>query len=202
MQIKINKRRLILAAILLVLTIGVTLIRVDVKSITRPLGKANVDAGVYATLGDTVIYPTAILLGGPLGAAVSAVGAALADIIVAAIRGSTSSRFYIIGSILIKGGMAFFVAAFAAQCVDWKKCFTVAALTEAIMVGAYFIYDVLIVRQFGVAWRGLLVNLGQGVVCGALGAVVLNYLPAARKARQKQRRRQREDEEEDLGVWS
>ena len=200
MQIKINRKRLILSAILLLLTIGITLIRVDVKSITRPLGQARVDAGVYATLGDIVLYPAAILLGGPLGAAVSAVGAAIADLIVAAIRGSTSSRFYIIGSILIKGGMACFVAAFAAQCEDWKKCFSVAGLTEAIMIAGYFVYDVLIVRQFGVAWRGLIVDLVQGVVCGAVGAVALYYLPGLRKSRARPKKKPRE--EEDLGVWN
>lgn len=199
MKVNISKRKLILTGILLILTIGVTLLRVDVPSITRPLGeKSRVDAGVYATLGDLVIYPAVILLGGPFGAAVSAVGAAVADVIVAAIRGTTSARYYIIGSILIKGGMAFFLARFLSVCEDWRHCIGTAALTEALMVAGYLVYDVLIVREFGVAWRDMLVNLAQGVVCAGGGAVILKFLLPAVRPKSKRKK----PKQEDLGVWN
>ena len=199
MKVNISKRKLILTGILLILTIGVTLLRVDVPSITRPLGeKSRVDAGVYATLGDLVIYPAVILLGGPFGAAVSAVGAAVADVIVAAIRGTTSARYYIIGSILIKGGMAFFLARFLSVCEDWRHCIGTAALTEALMVAGYLVYDVLIVREFGVAWRDMLVNLAQGVVCAGGGAVILKFLLPAVRPKSKRKK----PKQEDLGVWT
>ena len=137
--------------------------------IQRSTGGAGVWAGVYASLGDVMVYLSVLVLGGPWGAAVSAVGAAVGDLIL----GSTSR---IIGSLIVKGGMAFFIAAFCRQCTDWKRCFAVAALAEAIMVLGYFIFDLLIMREFAVAAQAFLIDLAQGVVCGAIGAVLLRKI--------------------------
>ena len=170
----------------LVLTFLMTwLIRIDFPTITRPAGATHVDAGVYANLGDVCIYPAVLLIGTPWAALASAVGAGLADVAVAASRSGTASNFYIIGSTLIKGGMAFFAGRYARKCNTWKKCFGIAGITEALMIAAYFLYDLLIVREFGVAGLDLLVNIIQAVVCGSIGAVILFYLSPLVRRRKK-----------------
>ena len=150
-------------------TVAVTaLIRVPLP-FTYTLGKGQVVAGVYATLGDACIYASVLLLGVPWGVVVSALGAALADLIV-------GSKLFIIGSLLIKSTMALFVAAFGSRCDDWKKSLAVAGVTEMIMVLGYFIYDLLIVREFKLAGLAFLTDLAQGIVCFAAGAAILRYL--------------------------
>ncbi len=172
------------------------LVRLDFPTITRPAGAIRVDAGVYATLGDICIYPAVLLVGNPWAALVSALGAGFADLAVAASRSGTSSSFYIIGSTLIKGGMAFFAGRYARKCNTWKKCFGIAGITEALMVIAYFLYDLLIVREFGVAGLDLLVNIIQAVVCGALGAVILHYLAPLVRRKKKGKKTLRTGEKE------
>lgn len=137
--------------------------------ITRSTGGASRWAGIYASLGDAVIYLAVLVLGGPWGALVAAVGAAVGDLLLGAPE-------RIIGSLIVKGGMAFFIAAFCRQCKNWKFCFRVAGIAEAIMVLGFFIFDLLIMREFKVAGLAVLVDLGQGVVCGALGALILHYV--------------------------
>lgn len=192
-MIKLKKKQLILIGILLALTFGITaLIRVK-TNITYPLGNSRVNAGVYATLGDACIFVNVLLLGGPWGAAVSAVGAALADLAV-------GSKLYIMGSLMIKTGMAFFIAAFCQRCDKWSRCFAVAGLTEAIMVLGYFVYDLLIVREFLVAGQAFLINLAQAVVCAGVGTVILHYIPSVHPNKTPQRRRR--SREEDNDVWN
>ncbi len=184
----IDKRQLITILSCFAGTILVTaLIRVDMP-FTYTLGKEQVSAGVYATLGDICIFASVLLLGAPWGVIVSAVGAALADLFV-------GSKLFIIGSLIIKSLMALFVAAFAAKCDDWKKCLVVAGMTEAIMVLGYFIYDLLIVREFVVAGLAFLTDLAQGVVCGAVGAVILRYLPPMQPDKLLEIRRSPKEEE-------
>ncbi len=167
-----QKRQAILTAVMLVLTFGITaLVRIDIHSITE--AGTNADAGVYVSLGDVCVYASVLLLGGPWGALVSAVGSAVADIVV-------GSYDYIIGSILIKGGMAFFVSAFCLKCDSWKRCLVIAALTETIMALGYFLYNLLIRAQYSVAALELPLDLAQGIVCGAVGMLILKYLPARR----------------------
>ncbi len=184
----IDKRQLITILSCLAGTILITaLIRVDMP-FTYMLGKEQVSAGVYATLGDICIYVSVLLLGAPWGVIVSAVGAALADLFV-------GSKLFIIGSLIIKSLMALFVAAFAAKCDDWKKCLVVAGMTEAIMVLGYFVYDLLIVREFAVAGLAFLTDIAQGAICGAIGAVILRYLPPAHPDKLLEIRRPSREEE-------
>lgn len=189
---KINRKRLILIGALFVITVAVTaLVRVK-TSITYPVGQSRVNAGVYATLGDACIYASVLILGFPWGALVSAVGAAVADLIV-------GSKLYIIGSLLIKTGMAFCAASFAAKCDSWKKCFAVAALTELVMLLGYFVYDLVIVREFLVAGKAFLVNLAQAAVCTGAGAAVLHYVPIVHPEEMPQvRRPTKQDRDESL----
>ncbi|HRX59325.1 MAG TPA: ECF transporter S component [Eubacteriales bacterium] len=185
----IDKRQLITILSCFVGTFLVTaLFRVDMP-FTYTLGSQQVSAGVYATLGDACIYVSVLMLGAPWGVIVSALGAALADLVV-------GSKLFIIGSLIIKSAMALFVAAFALKCDDWKKCLVVAGMTEAIMVLGYFVYDLLIVREFVVAGLAFLTDLAQGVVCGAAGAVILRYMPVMEPEKMLQVRRAPQEREE------
>lgn len=167
---KYGARHWILLGVMFAATVLITaLIRWDLD-FTRIVAGSEVDAGVYATLGDICVYASVMLLGGPWGALVSALGALLADVFV-------GSYHYIVGSFLIKGGMAFFVAAFYKHCDQWKKCIAVAGITELIMVLGYFIYEFLIAGSYTLAAQALPVNLLQGVVCAAIGTLLLRYLP-------------------------
>ncbi len=188
---KSQQRLLMLAGAALVITFAVTaLLRVDV-AFTEQLA----DAGVYATLGDVCIYASVLVLGMPWCVVVSAVGMALADLVI-------GSNSYIIGSLLIKAGMAYFLAAFCQQCDSWKRCFAVAGIAEGIMVVGFFIYDLLIARQVIVALQALPVNVVQGIVCGALGAVVLHYLPPVRPETLPRVRRRSNAPDEDIeDMW-
>lgn len=183
MKRSLDTKRLILLLLLLALTVAVTaLIRVDC-GFTRPVGKSEVPAGTYATLGDVCIYLSALLIGGSWAAVVSALGCAIADLCV-------GSYSYIIGTLIIKAGMALFLGKFAPLCDSWKKCFVVAAIAEGIMIVGYFLFDLLIFVEYRVAALEIPVNIAQGLVDGALGAVLLYYMPEKiRKHRGSEARR-------------
>lgn len=183
----------ILMAGMLAVTVAVTALARVPTNITYPLGNSRVNAGVYATLGDVCVYASVLLCGWPWGAVVAALGSAIADVIV-------GSKLYIIGSLLVKAGMAYLVALLALRCNSWGKCFVVAGITEAFMVVGYFIFNLLIVREFAVAGQAFLVDLLQGAVCTGVGGLALHYLPVARpntlpKLRLKRRAPARERDE-------
>lgn len=166
----IDRKQLILGLCCFAGTILITsLLRIKMP-FTYPLGRQQVPAGVYMTLGDICVFPSVLLLGVPWGMIVFAVGSALADLIV-------GSKVFIMGTLLIKAAMALFVAAFCMKCDDWRKSFVIAFMTEGIMLLGYFIFDLLILREFKVAGLALLSDLGQAAACGALGGVILRYLP-------------------------
>lgn len=164
-----DKKRLALLSALFIGTFAVTaLLRWDMD-FTYTVAREQVDAGVYGTLGDVCVFVNVLLLGGPWGAGLSALAMAIADIAV-------GSKLYVIGTLIIKSGMALFIAAFAPKCDTWPKRFVVAGIAELIMFVAYFFYDLLFV-SYSVAVKAVPINLLQAVVCGALGAVVLRYVP-------------------------
>ncbi len=163
----IDKRQLITILACFIGTFILSIIRVQPVGVTYELGEVN----AYASLGNVGIFASVLMLGFPWGVITSVAGMILGDIVM-------GSKLFIIGNLLIGGGMALFVSAFAIKCDDWKKCFVVAGMTEAIMVFGFFIYDLLIVREFSVVGIAALLQLAQGLVCGAIGAVVLKYLPA------------------------
>ena len=111
-----------------------------------------------------------LLCGTPWGALIAALGMALADLLV-------GSYSYIIGSFLIKGGMALFIGAFATRCSGWKACFRAAFLAEGIMIAGYFVYDLTVFGQYAIAAYQIPLNLLQGLVCGAAGACLLQCIP-------------------------
>lgn len=175
-------KRWLIPTALLALTVLITaLARVAVPLSVTVGGR---DAGVYVTLGDSCIFLAVLMCGAPWGALIAALGMAIADLIV-------GSYSYIIGSFLIKGGMALFIGAAIRRLVPqegerrpgWKGCFRAAMLAEAIMVAGYFIYDLTVFGQYQVAAYEIPLNLLQGLVCGAAGAWQLRYFPAAMRGR-------------------
>lgn len=175
-------KRWLIPAALLALTVLITaLVRVAVPLSVTVGGR---DAGVYVTLGDSCIFLAVLLCGAPWGALIAALGMAIADLIV-------GSYSYIIGSFLIKGGMALFIGAAirrlvpqdGAQRPGWKSCFRAALLAEAVMVAGYFVYDLTVFGQYLVAAYEIPLNLLQGLVCGAAGAWLLRYFPAELRGR-------------------
>lgn len=172
MQRKIDVKQLILAILVCLVTFGVTALAKVFLGIDRASGT---DSGVYVTLGDVCIYASVLLLGGPWGALAAALGGALGALVI-------GSYSYIIGELLITSVMAFFIAAFAKKCNTWPKCFVIALIAEFIMVLLYVVYDCLIAGPYGLipTLAAMGARMGQALVCGAIGAVILKYLPARR----------------------
>jgi len=137
--------------------------------ITRTTGRTESWAGIYVSLGDVVVYLSVLVLGGPLGALVSAIGGMLGDLIIGAPE-------RIIASLIVRTAMAFFIAAFCRQCTNWKRSFVVAGIAESIMIAGYFVCDLLIMREFAVAAQAFLVDIAQGIVCGLIGAIILRFV--------------------------
>lgn len=181
---RLNKRRLIEIVLVALVTFGVTvLLRWDFDKITYPVGREDIPAGVYATLGDICIYLGVLILGAPWGPAVVAVSMAAADLAV-------GSKLYFIGTLLIKFAMAYFVAAFALQCNTPKRCLAIAGLAEGLMFILYFFYDLVFVN-YSVAVHALPINLLQGVVNCLLGALILYKVPVQYPRRMPRIRRRK-----------
>jgi uncharacterized membrane protein len=164
----VDKRQLITVLVCFVGTFLLSIIRVPAlqNSTTSALGDIN----AYASLEDAGIFVSVMALGVPLGLAAPVLGIVLGDIVM-------GSKYFIIGNLLIKSVMALFIAAFAAKCDDWKKSFVIAGITELIMLVLFFIYDLLIIREFNVVGTTLLMQLIQAAVCTLLGAAVLRFMP-------------------------
>lgn len=162
----IDQRQLFTIIICAVGTFILSILRVQVDATTSALGAMN----PYASLQDAGIFASVMALGGPWGVIAPVFGIVIGDIVM-------GSKNFIIGNILIRSLMALFVLAFAAKVDDWKKSFVVAGMTEGIMLILFFVYDLLIIREFRVVGTSLLMQFIQGVVCFLIGAVVLRYMP-------------------------
>jgi len=162
----IDKKLLITILACFVGTFVLSILRVQPEGISYALGDVN----AYAALGSVGIFASILLLGIPWGVVASVAGMILGDIVM-------GSTLFIIGNLLIGTGVALLVSAFAVKCNTWVKCFVVAGLAEGIMLVLFLIYDLLIVREFQVVGIAALLQLAQAIVCTAVGAVVLKYVP-------------------------
>ena len=57
------------------------------------------------------------------------------------------------------------------------------------MLVLFFVYDLLIIREFSLVFPTLLMQLIQGVVCTILGAAVLRFMPVMQPDRMLEIRR-------------
>lgn len=168
----LDKRQLATILLCIVATFILSLIRITATGTTSAIGDIN----AYASLEDVGIFASVMALGVPWGIIASVLGIVIGDLVM-------GSQYFIIGNLLIKSVMGLFLAAFAAQCDDWKKSFVIAGITELIMVVLFFIYDLLIIREFSVVGTTLLMQLIQGAACFVLGTVVLRFMPVMRPDR-------------------
>lgn len=176
----LDKRQLVTILICFVGTFLLSVLRVTApeSSTTTALGDIN----AYASLEDAGIFGSIMALGTPWGVIASVLGIVLGDIVM-------GSKYFIIGNLLIKSVMGLFIAAFAAKCDNWKRSFVVAGMAEAIMIVLFFVYDLLIIREFKLVGTTLLMQLIQGVVCTLLGAALLRYMPVMQPDRMLEIRR-------------
>ena len=174
----IDRRQLVTVILCIVGTFILSIIRVQAEGMTSALGDIN----AYASLEDVGVFASVMALGVPWGVIAPVLGIVLGDIVM-------GSKYFIIGNLLIKSVMALFIAAFAAKCDNWKKSFVVAGMAEAIMLVLFFVYDLLIIREFNVVFPTLLMQLIQGVVCTILGAAVLRFMPVMQPDRMLEIRR-------------
>ncbi|NLI54294.1 MAG: hypothetical protein GX417_08190 [Clostridiales bacterium] len=175
---KVDKRQLVIILLCALGTFVLSVIRVQVNATTSALGDMN----AYASLQDAGIFASVMALGAPWGVIAPVFGIVLGDIVM-------GSKDFIIGNLLIRSLMALFIAAFAAKCDNWKKSFVVAGMAEAMMIVLFFVYDLLIIREFRVVGISLLLQFIQGVVCTVLGAAVLRYMPVMQPERMLEIRR-------------
>ena len=163
-----HRKRLILMGVLLVMTVLITaLVRVDCGFV-RHVGRTEVPAGTYATLGDVCIFINAILLGSTWGAIVSSLGCVIADVCV-------GSYSYILGTLLIKAAMGFFIGRYAKHCDAWKKSIVVAMIAEAIMVLGYFFFEA-VVLSYGLGATASIFGNCLQAVASAVGFLALGTL--------------------------
>jgi uncharacterized membrane protein len=143
----------VLAALVFIVTF---LTRIPVPGLTS----------AYINLGDTVIFISAYLLGGPVAAAVAAIGSALADL-------AAGAAVYIPATFIIKGLMG--LCAGSVMRTRKAAFYALAVVTGgAIMTGGYFVFEAIF---FGLAYAlaALPMNLIQW---GGSVVIALALLPA------------------------
>lgn len=176
----LDRRQLVTILICIFGTFLLSILRVTApeSSTTTALGDIN----AYASLEDAGVFASIMALGAPWGILAPVLGIVLGDIVM-------GSKYFIIGNLLIKSVMGLFIAAFAAKCDNWKRSFVVAGMSEAIMLVLFFVYDLLIIREFFLVGTTLLMQLVQAAVCTLLGATVLRYMPVMQPERMLEIRR-------------
>ncbi len=134
----------------------------------------------YKNLGDCIVLLSGCLLGPLYGALAAGIGSALSDIIL-------GYAYYAPATLVIKGVMALMCGyAFKKTDVKIKPVhILVMLIAEAVMVGGYFAYSLLIVgSEAAAAIESIPGNVLQGVV-GIVGAVLLLQVFCKNKALQK-----------------
>ena len=170
-----TKRWILIGALFLAVILFTALLRVPLgiereKAVSGSSATIAVDSGNYINLGDCAVFVCALLLGGPWGALVAAVGSALADFFV-------GSAVYAIPTILIKGGMAFLAAWFIkTKSNSWATYIKLVCFCGLIMVAGYFLFDLIIMGDYSVAALALPANLLQLLVNGLIAIPVLKLL--------------------------
>jgi uncharacterized membrane protein len=160
-----STRKLILAAILAALVFSITYF----TKIPIPY-----PPGAYAHAGDSIIYLSGMMLGGPWAAAVAALGSVFADLLAAPI--------YIPATLVIKavmGGVAgYFLYRKSDEKPPIRKTVLGLAIPALFMAAGYYLYEVVIL---GYNWlidlQWLVANFAQGAVGIAL------YLPLSAAVR-------------------
>lgn len=181
----IDKRQLITILACFIGTFILSIIRVQPEGVSYN----GTSVIAYASLGTVGIFVSILLLGLSWGVIAPVAGLILGDIVM-------GSAQFAIGNVLFGTVMALFLSAFAVKCSNWKKCFTVAGLAQAIMFIGFVVYDILMfmVREFRIVGIAMLLQLVQGLICGVIGAIVLRYLKPMHPEKMLTVRRSRDEE--------
>lgn len=159
-------KRLVLAAIFAALVVVFTLF--------LPIQIPAVGEAAYIHPGDSVIYISAYILGGWLGALGASLGSALADLL-------AGSNVYILGTFIIKGLMCYAASSVMRRVRGnwWVSTVFGIVCGGCVMVGGYFLYELLL---FGMEYA--LVSLPFNLIQFAAGlAIALPVIWALRGQR-------------------
>ena len=180
----VDKRRLLEVIVVAALSFLLTAYARIPFDVTYTVGRQQLNAGVCATLGDVCLYFGVLVLGAPWAPAVCAVCMALADL-------AAGAKLFFIGTLFIKFGVAYFIAAFALNCDTFVKSLAVAGIAEGLMFILYFLYSLVFV-SVSAALHALPADLLQGAVCACLGALLLWKMEPLRPRELPRIRRTRE----------
>lgn len=125
--------------------------------------------GGYVNLGDTAVLLSGWILGPVYGGAAAGIGSMLADIF-------TGYTIYALPTLIVKGSMAVVAAllfrAVAKVCKKIIARIASAVVAECIMVGGYFLVNILITGSMAGAAAGVPGNLIQALF-GIVGGIVV-----------------------------
>lgn len=170
---RFTTKQIIVAAVFFAAIILATcLLRFDIPKssdggpLLRHTGK---EANCFISFGDCVIYIAALAVGNPLAIIAAAVGSALADIFV-------GSAVYAIPSLIIKGAMAYLAERMLKNERDWLSIIKLCLYCSLIMIGGYFLFDLIIMNDYSVAALCLPTNVLQAIMNAAIAIPVLKVL--------------------------
>lgn len=167
---KLDKKKLILIVVLFAITVLLSWL----PSFLYPVQDGK--PGGYWNLGDVGVYLSAALLGGPWGALIAAVGAALADLI-------KSQAIYAPATLVIKAAMALLFGWHVRQGTTILHIAKSVGYCGLLMTLGYFLYDLILRGSYQIAAIGLPLNLLQ-VIASGLVAVPVLFLIGGKSYRQ------------------
>lgn len=133
--------------------------------------------GGHLNLGDCAVLLAAFLLGSVRGAVIGGIGSALADLL-----GGHSA--FVAGTLVIKGLEGYIAGVLGYELNTGKKIgmrIIAAIAGSAIMVGGYYVYEIILLGKTAAALV-VIPNTLQGAVCAVLAVVLY---PTARKILKK-----------------
>lgn len=160
---KLDTRKLVMILVMFVITLLLSWL----PAITYPM--QGTQPGGYWNLGDVGLYLSAALLGGPWGAIIAALGAAIADLI-------RAQAIYAPATLVIKALMALLFAWYIKQGSTVLHLIKGVGYCGGLMTLLYFLYDLILRGNYQIAAIGLPLNLLQVIASGIITAPLLFLL--------------------------
>lgn len=149
-----STKKIVMSAVFMALIVVATAF----ISIPLPLG--------YVHLGDMIIVIACFMLKPKYSIPVSAIGSALADLIL-------GYYLYIPATLIVKAVFATCFAIFFSKDINLVKTIIALVLGSLIIPAGYLIFET-IVYGFGAAVASIVFNLLQGAVCSLIGGIIAN----------------------------
>ncbi len=168
-----NEKTWIYAAILLAVVIVATGLT-QVATLSGTMRDEAVPGGTFVSLGMLSVYVTVCAIGGPLGALVGSVGSLFGCLIASIwVKGATA---YCIPAFLFMGGIAFFMELMLKKDNSWKGLFKLGMYASAILLVAFFLYDLIIMGDYDVAAKSLPINILQFAINSLVAVPILKMM--------------------------